>query len=83
MVIRIIIQFFRSRFGEQMLDKLADSGPIRRVARLLVQIFQETKSILPPDTTPEKLKDAFLKSDKLQEIARKAKEELQKRSKKF
>lgn len=83
MVFRIIIHFFRTRLGEQMVDRLADSGPMRRLARLLVQIFQESKSILPPDTTPEKLKDAFLKSDKFQDLARKAKDELEKQARKF
>lgn len=86
MVFRYLLYFFRTRLSEQAIEKLADSVPMRRAARFLVRIYQESKSVLPPGAeklSAEKLKEELLKSEKLQEMARKAKEEFEKRTKQF
>lgn len=81
-LIATIIRLIGVRSENQLIDKLADSAPIRRTARSLVAFYMKTRSILPSEISTEKLKQE-LKSEKVQGFAKKVEEMYEKTKKKF
>lgn len=82
MVLRILMRYFAN--NEQLVQRMADSYPMRRAAQLLIAAFYKSKNIAEErglnDMTPERFR-AFFRSFKtnLKQEIEGAKEELKKR----
>lgn len=82
MVLRILLRYFAN--NEQLVQRMADSYPMRRAAQLLIAAFYKSKNIAEErglkDLTPDRFR-AFFRSfqTNLKQEIEGAKEELKKR----
>lgn len=68
--------------NDRVIDKLADSYPIRRAAQWVVYFFNKTKAISPQQTLSSKKQEALKNlSEKLEDKLKKIKEDLEKKAK--
>lgn len=82
MVLRILMRFFAN--NEQLVQRMADSYPMRRAAQLLISVFYKSKTIAEErglkDLTPDRFR-AFIRSfqTNLKQEIEGVKDELKKR----
>lgn len=82
MVFRFIIRYLVN--NEQLINKLAESYPVRTAARLAVYLFTRTKSVVNKEIQYGKLKDISLSdmknlASKLENTLKTIKEDLKKK----
>lgn len=85
MVLRFILRYLAN--NEQLVNKLADSYPIRRAAKFVVYFFNRSKSIVDSEISSGKLKDINLSNmrnlaERLENQLKQIKEDLEKQAKK-
>lgn len=82
MVWKLIYRFL---LNDKVIDRLADSYPIRRAAQWVVYFFNKTKAINPQENlfNPKNQETFKNLSEKLEQKLKKVKEDLEKQSKKY
>lgn len=85
MVFRFIIRYLAN--NEQLINRLAESYPIRRAAKLVVYFVNRTKGVVHSEIESGKLRDINLANmknlaSKLENYLKEIKEDLEKQSKK-
>lgn len=72
MVLRLILRYLIH--NEQLINRLAESYPIQRAAKLVVYFFTRSRSIVEKKIDPSKLKEINL--DQVKEFGKKIEENL-------
>ncbi|XP_046680499.1 protein NCBP2AS2 homolog [Homalodisca vitripennis] len=85
MVLRFILRYLAN--NEQVVNRLAESYPIRRAARFVVYLFNRSKSIVESEIASGKLNDVNLSNmrnlaARLENHLKQIKEDLEKQAKK-
>lgn len=85
MVFRFIIRYLAN--NEQLVNRLADSYPVRKAARFVVYFFTRTKSLVESELATGKYKDINLSNmrnlaEKLETHLKQIKENLEKQARK-
>lgn len=85
MVFRFIIRYLAN--NEQLVNRLADSYPVRKAARFVVYFFTRTKSLVESELATGKYKDINLSNmrnlaEKLENQLKQIKDNLEKQSRK-
>lgn len=85
MVFRFIIRYLAN--NEQLVNRLADSYPVRKAARFVVYFFTRTKSLVESELATGKYKDINLSNmrnlaEKLESQLKQIKDNLEKQARK-
>lgn len=85
MVFRFIIRYLAN--NEQLVNRLADSYPVRKAAKFVVYFFTRTKSLVESELATGKYKDINLSNmrnlaEKLETSLKQIKENLEKQARK-
>lgn len=85
MVFRFIIRYLAN--NEQLVNRLADSYPVRKAAKFVVYFFTRTKSLVESELATGKYKDINLSNmrnlaEKLETSLKQIKENLEKQTRK-
>lgn len=85
MVFRFIIRYLAN--NEQLVNRLADSYPVRKAARFVVYFFTRTKSLVESELATGKYKDINLSNmrnlaEKLENQLKRIKDNLEKQARK-
>lgn len=85
MVFRFIIRYLAN--NEQLVNRLADSYPVRKAARFVVYFFTRTKSLVESELATGKYKDIDLSNmrnlaEKLENQLKQIKDNLEKQARK-
>lgn len=85
MVFRFIIRYLAN--NEQLVNRLADSYPVRKAARFVVYFFTRTKSLVESELATGKYKDINLSNmrnlaEKLENQLKRIKDNLEKKARK-
>lgn len=85
MIFRFLLRYLAN--NEQLVNKLADSYPIRRAARFFIKFITQTKSVVDSEVASGRLKDINLShmknlAAKLENQLKQIKEDLEKQVKK-
>lgn len=85
MVFRFIIRYLAN--NEQLVNRLADSYPVRKAARFVVYLFTRTKSLVESELATGKYKDINLSNmrnlaEKLENQLKQIKDNLEKQARK-
>lgn len=85
MVFRFIIRYLAN--NEQLVNRLADSYPVRKAARFVVYFFTRTKSLVESELATGKYKDINLSNmrnlaEKLENQLKQIKDNLEKQARK-